>query len=116
MKARLPKGYNSGAGNNIQQLAKQAQKMQKEMEEATNRLEDMEYKAASGGGAVEAVVSGKLEIKSLKIDPEVIIPSDAEMLSDLVIAAVNEALRKAESEKEETMNKISGGLNIPGLF
>lgn len=100
----------------MQQLARQAQKMQEAMETATEELEAKEYSATSGGGAVKAVVNGKMEIKSLDIDPEVIDPEDAEMLADLVMAATNEALRAANEDKEETMGALSGGLNIPGLF
>ena len=115
MKARLPQGYGGGGGN-MQQIARQAQKMQEAMETATAELEAKEYSATSGGGAVKVVVTGKLEIKSINIEPEVIDPDDAEMLSDLVMAAVNEALRAANQDKEETMGALSGGLNIPGLF
>lgn len=116
MKARLPKGYGTGAPANMQQLARQAQKMQEEMENATNALEEKEYTATAGGSAVTAVVTGKLEIKSLDIAPEVIDPEDSEMLSDLIMAAVNEAIRTANEDKENVMAKISGGINIPGLF
>ena len=117
MKARLPKGYNNGGGSqNIQQLARQAQKMQEEMDEAAKELDVKEYSAAAGGGAVNAVVTGALEIKSLEISKDVVDPEDIDMLTDLVIAATNEALRAAATEKEEVMTKISGGLNMPGLF
>lgn len=116
MKARLPQGYGGGGAANIQQLAKQAQKMQTQMDEATKELEQKEYTAASGGGAVNVTVTGKMEIKALDIKPEVVDPEDVEMLSDLVTAAVNEALRAAAADKEETMEKLSGGLKIPGLF
>lgn len=118
MKARLPKGYNSGsaAPSNLQQLAKQAQKMQEEMDNASTELEAKEYKATSGGEAVSVVVTGKMEVKNIDIKPEVVDPDDVEMLADLITAAVNEALRAAATEKEEVMTKISGGLNMPGLF
>ena len=116
MKARLPKGYGSGGANNIQQLARQAQKLQDDMEAVSAELEAKEYEAAAGGGAVKVAVTGKMEVKSIEIDPEVIDPEDAEMLSDLIIAATNEALRAANQEKEDTMSALSGGLNIPGLF
>lgn len=115
MKARLPQGYGGGAGN-MQQLARQAQKMQEAMETATAQLEEKEYSATSGGNAVKVVASGKMEIKSIEIEPEVIDPEDAEMLSDLIIAAANEALRAAAKDKEDTMGALSGGLNLPGLF
>ena len=116
MKARLPQGYGGCGPSNLQQLARQAQKMQEQMETVTAELEEKEYTATSGGDAVKAVVTGKMEVKSIEIKPEVIDPDDAEMLGDLVTAAVNEALRAAAQEKEERMTSISGGMNIPGLF
>ena len=116
MKARLPQGYGGGGAANIQQLAKQAQKMQAQMDEASAELAEKEYTAAAGGGAVSVTVTGKMEVKALEIKPEVIDPDDVEMLSDLVTAAVNEALRAAAADKEQTMEKLSGGINIPGLF
>lgn len=116
MKARLPQGYGGGGAANLQQLARQAQKLQEEMDAVSTQLETTEYSATTGGDAVKAVVTGKMEIKSLEIKPEVVDPDDVEMLSDLVIAAVNEALRAAASDKSERMEKISGGLNMPGLF
>ena len=115
MKARLPKGYGGGSSN-LQQLAHQAQKLQEQMGQLTEELEQKEYTAASGGEAVKATVTGKMEVKALDIKPEVIDPDDAEMLSDLVIAAVNEALRAAATDKTEQMEKLSGGLNMPGLI
>ena len=116
MKARLPQGYGGGGAANIQQLAKQAQKMQAQMDEASAELAEKEYTAAAGGGAVSVTVTGKMEVKALEIKPEVVDPEDVEMLSDIVTAAVNEALRAAAADKEQTMEKLSGGINIPGLF
>ena len=117
MKARLPKGFNNGGSSqNIQQLARQAQKMQEEMDEATKELDVKEYTAAAGGGAVEAVVTGALEVKALNISKDVVDPEDIDMLADLIMASVNEAIRKARDEKSATMDRISGGLNVPGLF
>ena len=116
MKARLPQGYGGGGPSNLQQLARQAQKMQEQMETVSAELEEKEYTATSGGDAVKAVVTGKMEVKSIEIKPEVIDPDDAEMLGDLGTAGVNEALRAAAQEKEERMTSISGGMNIPGLF
>lgn len=116
MKARLPQGYGGGGAANLQQLAKQAQKMQEQMEAITEELEQKEYSATSGGDAVKATVTGKLEVKAVEIKPEVIDPDDAEMLGDLVTAAVNEALRAANQEKEERMSAVSGGMGIPGMF
>ena len=116
MKARLPKGYGGGGANNIQQLARQAQKIQDDMEAASAELEAKEYEAAAGGGAVKVTVTGKMELTKVEIQPEVVDPEDVEMLSDLIMAATNEALRTAAQEKEEKMDSISGGLNIPGMF
>ena len=115
MKARLPQGMGGGAAN-LQQLARQAQKMQEQMEQITTELEAKEYTAAAGGGAVSATVTGKMEVRNIDIKPEVIDPDDAEMLGDLVAAAVNEALRAAANEKEEKLGAISGGMSLPGIL
>lgn len=115
MKARLPQGYGGGPGN-LQQLARQAQKMQAEMTALTAELEEKEYTSTSGGDAVKATVTGKMEVKSVEISPEVIDPEDAEMLGDLVTAAVNGALRAAAQERDERMSAISGGMGLPGML
>ena len=116
MKARLPQGYGGGGASNLQQIARQAQKLQEDMDQITAELDVKEYSATAGGDAVKAVVTGKMEVKVIDIKPEVVDPEDVEMLSDLVIAAVNEALRTAAADKNERMEKISGGLNVPGMF
>ena len=103
MKARLPQGYGGGGAANIQQLARQAQKIQEEMDAASAELDQKLYTATSGGDAVKATVSGSLEVQSIEIKPEVVDPEDVEMLADLVRAAVNEALRAASEEKAEKM-------------
>lgn len=115
MKARLPQGYGGSGAGNLQQLARQAQKMQDDMAQATEELNAKEYSATAGGGAVKVTVTGELLIKNIEISPEVVDPEDVEMLSDLVMAAVNEALRMANTDKEETMEKISGGLNLGSM-
>ena len=115
MKAKLPQGFGGGP-TNMQSMVKQAQKMQDEMATVSAELEQKDYSATVGGNAVTATVTGKLELKSLDIKPEVVDPEDIEMLSDLIIAAVNEALRSAEEEKNTRLEAISGGINIPGLF
>ncbi len=115
MKARLPQGYGGGPGN-MQSMLKQAQKMQEDMQTAQAELEAKEYTASSGGNMVEATVNGKHEVISLKINPDVVDPDDVEMLEDLVLAAVNEAIRAASSDSEQTMGAITGGLNLPGMF
>ena len=86
------------------------------MDAASTQLEEKEYSSTAGGGAVDVIVTGKMELKTVNIKPEVVDPEDIEMLSDLIIAATNEALRQAADDKAQTMEKISGGLNIPGLF
>lgn len=99
-----------GGGANMQQLMRQAQKMQQQVEQAQTALDDMEFTAQAGGGMVEVIVNGKKEITKLNIKPEVVDPEDVEMLQDLVVAAVNEAIRNADKTREEKMNNISGGL------
>ena len=106
-----------GGGANMQQLMRQAQKMQQQMQEAQEKLEEAEYEATSGGGMVTVKVSGKREISSITIDPQVVDPDDIEMLQDLIIAAVNEAIRKGEEAREAAMSKMAPGLGgMGGLF
>ena len=105
-----------GMGGNMNQLMKQAQKMQKQMEETTKALEESTYEATAGGGVVKVVVSGKKEVVSVHLEEEVVDPDDVEMLEDLVLSAVNEALKKADEETSNKMGKLTGGLNIPGMF
>jgi hypothetical protein len=103
----FPGGAMPGSMNN---LMKQAQRMQRQMEEGQKELETKEFSATAGGGAVEAVVSGKKEILRLTLSQEVVDPEDVEMLQDLIMAAVNEALRKAEEASSELMGRMTGGL------
>ena len=100
----------------MNQMLKQAQKMQEDMAVLQEDLEQREYSAVSGGGAVKVTVDGKHLIKSIKIDPEIIDPDDAEMIEDLVTVAVNEAINTAVKTAEEEMGAITGGLNLPGMF
>ncbi len=99
----------------MQQLMKQVQQMQAKMEEMQAELEKKEVEGSSGGGMVTVVVNGKSDIISITIDPEVVDPEDVDMLQDLILAAVNEALEKAKALAEEKMGALTGGLNIPGL-
>lgn len=99
-----------GMPQNMNNLMKQAQKMQRQMEEATKELEEKEITATAGGGAVEVTVSGKKEIKKVKLSEEVVDPDDIEMLEDLIVAATNEALRQVEEYSQQSMSKITGGL------
>lgn len=115
MKARLPEGVGRGPGN-MQSMIRQAQKMQEDMAALQAELDEREYTAAAGGGAVTATVNGKHKVTGLTIKPEVVDPEDVEMLADLVTAAVNEAIRQAADTAEAEMSKVTGGLNMPGLF
>lgn len=115
MKARLPEGYGGGGAQNMNAMIKQAQKMQEQMEEKQQELNDREFQGSAGGGAVDVVMNGKKEIITLTIKPEVVDPEDIEMLQDLVTAAVNETYRKVEEVTTAEMEKITGGLNVPGM-
>ncbi len=101
---------------NMNNLMKQAQRMQRQMEESQKELEEKEFTAKAGGGAVEVTVTGKKEITKVKLSQEVVDPDDVEMLEDLVMAATNEALRMAEEANSEIMNKMTGGLGLGGGF
>ena len=101
---------------NMNNLMKQAQRMQRQMEESQKELEEKEFTAKAGGGAVEVTVTGKKEITKVKLSQEVVDPDDVEMLEDLVMAAANEALRMAEEANSEIMNKMTGGLGLGGGF
>ena len=106
-----------GGGANMQQLMRQAQKMQQQMQEAQEKLDEAEYEASSGGGMVSVKVTGKHELTSITIDPQVVDPDDIEMLQDLILAAVNEALRKGEEAREASMSRMAPGLGgMGGLF
>ncbi|MDE6666250.1 MAG: YbaB/EbfC family nucleoid-associated protein [Ruminococcus sp.] len=115
MKARIPRNM-GGNAQNMNQMIKQAQKMQDQITELQEDIEEREFSATAGGGAVEVVISGKKNIKSLSIKPEVVDPEDIDMLQDLIISAVNEAINNVESTTEAEMSKITGGVSIPGLF
>ena len=115
MKVRLPQGVGGGPSN-MQSMIKQAQKMQEEMAEKQAELEEREYDVAAGGGVVNVKINGKKEILSVKIDPEVVDPDDVETLEDLIVAAVNEAIKRVETTSAEEMQKITGSMSIPGMF
>ncbi len=102
-------GFPGGMGN-MNNLMKQAQRMQRQMEEAQKELETREVSASSGGGAVTATVSGTKELLSVKIDPDAVDPDDVEMLEDMIVAAVNEALRKMDEEARASLSRFTGGL------
>ena len=116
MKARIPRNVNGGGAQNMNQMIKQAQKMQDQITELQEDIEARDFSAVVGGGAVEVVVTGKKTIKSLTSKPEVVDPEDIEMLQDLIISAVNEAVNNVETTTETEMSKITGGVSLPGLF
>ena len=107
-----------GMPGNMSNLMKQAQRMQRQMEESAKELETAEFTATAGGGVVTAVVSGKKTLLSLEIKPELVNgeDSDIEMLQDLIVSAVNEAVNQVEETTESEMSKITGGVSLPGLF
>lgn len=109
-------GFPGMGGGNMNNLIKQAQKFQKQMEDMQKDLENKEFTATVGGGAVSATVDGKKTIVDIKIKPEVVDPDDIEMLQDLILSACNEALKKAEEETSGEMKKLTGGMNLPGMF
>lgn len=106
---------NPFGGGNMNNMMKQMQEMQKKIEEAQKEVEETEVVATAGGGVVEVRANGKKEVISIKIDPDAVDPEDVEMLEDMIVAGVNEAMRQAEQISEEKMGKVTGGLNIPGL-
>ena len=116
MKARLPKNIGAGGAQNMNQMIKQAQKMQDQITELQEDIEARDFSATAGGGAVEVTLTGKKTIKSLTLKPEVVDPEDIEMLQDLIISAVNEAVNNIETTTEAEMSKITGGVALPGLF
>ena len=107
-------GIPGGMPGNMSNLRKQAQRMQRQMEETTKELESKEYTASAGGGAVSVTVSGRKEVTAVKISPEAVDPDDVEMLEDLVMAAVNEAFRQMEEDSASVMSKFTGGLGGMG--
>jgi len=115
MKARLPAGYGGGGMGNMQQMLRQAQKMQEAMAEKQAELEEKEYTTTAGGGVVEVTINGKKEITALNLKPEIVDPDDVEMLQDLVMAAVNEAIRTVEETSSAELGKITNSMNMPGF-
>ena len=112
----FPRGMGGMGGGNMQSMIRQAQKMQEEMLKAQEELGEKTVEASVGGGVVTVVANGKKELVSIEIKPEAVDPEDVEMLQDLIVSAVNEAMRKAEDMATSSMSRITGGMNIPGLF
>jgi len=113
----MPKGFHGAPGGmNMQQMMKQAQKMQKQMAEMQEELASKKLEVSSGGGAVKITINGEKQITDLIISPDVVDPDDVEMLQDLVMTAVNEAIRQIDEAANSQMSKITGGISLPGLF
>ncbi len=110
-------GFSGGMPGNMANLMKQAQKMQRQMEEQQKEMESKEFTATAGGGAVEVAVTGAKKLVKLNIDEDAVDPEDVEMLEDMIIAAVNEALEKVDAANASSMSKLTGGLgSMPGMF
>lgn len=116
MKVRVPQQPGMGGPANMQSMLKQAQKMQEDMAAKQEELEAKEYDVAAGGGVVNVKINGKKEILSVKLAEEIVDPDDIETLEDLIVAAVNEAIKTVETVSAEEMQKITGAMGIPGLF
>ena len=115
MRANLPKGMGGGA-QNMQSMIRQAQKMQQDMAAKQEELDAREYDIKAGGGVVAVKINGKKEILSIEIDPEIVDPDDVETLQDILVAGVNEAIKRVEETNSKEMEKITGAMNMPGLF
>ena len=115
MRANLPKGMGGGP-QNMNAMIKQAQKMQEDMEALQAELDEREYDISAGGGVVNVKINGKKEILSIDIKPEIVDPDDIETLSDILVAAVNEAIKRVEDTNSAEMSKITGNMSVPGLF
>lgn len=105
-----------GGPSDMNGMLRQAQKMQEELQEKQAELEEREYTVSAGGGMVSVRINGKREILGIRIDPEIVDPDDIETLSDILVAGVNEAIKKVDSVSSEEMEKLTGGLGIPGLM
>ena len=115
MKARLPKGMGGGP-TDMNGMIKQAQKMQEDMAALQEDLDSREYEVAAGGGAVSVKINGRMEIQNIEISPEIVDPDDIETLSDIIVAGVNEAIKKVNETNSSEMSRITGSLSMPGLF
>ena len=115
MKANIPKGMGGGP-QNMQAMLRQAQKMQEDMAAKQEELNAREYDISAGGGVVNVKINGKREILSIVLEPEIVDPDDIETLSDILVAAVNEAIKRVDDTNNAELNKITGPMNLPGLF
>ena len=115
MRANIPKGMGGGP-QNMQAMIRQAQKMQEDMAAKQAELDAREYEVSAGGGVVNVKINGKREILAIDLEPEIVDPDDIETLSDILVAAVNEAIKRVDDTNNEELNKITGSMNMPGLF
>jgi DNA-binding YbaB/EbfC family protein len=115
MRANIPKGMGGGP-QNMNAMIKQAQKMQEDMEALQAELDEREYDISAGGGVVNLKINGKKEVLSIDIKPEIVDPDDIETLSDILVAAVNEAIKRVDETNNAEMSKITGNMSVPGLF
>ena len=115
MKANIPKGMGGGP-QNMQAMIRQAQKMQEDMAAKQEELDAREYDISAGGGVVNVKINGQKEILAIDLQPEIVDPDDIETLSDILVAAVNEAIKRVEETNSAELNKITGPMNLPGLF
>ena len=115
MKANIPKGMGGGP-QNMQAMLRQAQKMQEEMAAKQEELETREYDISAGGGVVSVKINGKKEVLAIDLKPEIVDPDDIETLSDIIVAAVNESIKRVDATTESEMQKVTGGFQMPGLF
>ena len=115
MRANIPKGMGGGMGN-MQSMIRQAQKMQEDMAAKQEELDAREYEINAGGGVVTVKINGKKEILSIDLDPEIVDPDDVETLTDLLVAGVNEAIKRVETTNAAEMEKITGSMGLPGMF
>ena len=115
MRANIPKGMGGGP-QNMQAMLRQAQKMQEDMAALQEDLDGREYEIKAGGGVVTVKINGKKEVLSIDIKPEIVDPDDIETLSDVLVAAVNEAIKKVEDTNAAEMQKVTGNVSIPGIF
>jgi DNA-binding YbaB/EbfC family protein len=115
MKARLPQGMGKGPSNQ-KDMMRQVQKMQQDMEALQAELAAREYEVAAGGGVCKIVITGEKIVKSIELDPDIIDPEDPETLQDILVAGINEAIKRVEENSNAEMSKITGNISIPGLF
>ena len=115
MRANLPKGMGGGP-QNMNAMIRQAQKMQEDMEALQADLDEREYDISAGGGVVNVKINGKKEVLAIDIKPEIVDPDDIETLSDILVAAVNEAIKRVEETNSAEMSKVTGNMSMPGLF